>query len=167
MFFWHPVKMDEPNNSPRRIVPSGSVARVRHPFAVIVCPLPVGVPAKIGLNPLSGDNPPSTTCWYPGKAPHHVLPFRFPPLVNRHISCNTLCYSEFLQIARYTCGNLAAANVPQNALSPWCVFHMPSQVNRPNPCNHLCSSAFMQIDRFTCGNTPAGNAHNFRGFRDK
>lgn len=140
MFFWHPVKMDEPNNSPRRIVPSGSVAMVRHPFAVIVCPLPVGVPAKIGLNPLSGDNPPSTTCWYPGKAPHHVLPFRFTPQVNRHKPSNTLDFKTFTLSAQFTCAGLPTDNALQKCLSSRSVQHTPPQVNRPNLCNHLYPS---------------------------
>ena len=77
--------------------------------------------------------------------------------VNRRNPCDHLCYSEFLQIARYACGSLAAANVPQNAFSPRCVFHMPSQVNRRNPCNPLCSSVFLQNVRYTCGSSSAVN----------
>ncbi len=71
--------------------------------------------------------------------------------MNRHNPHNHRCSSTLPQIARYTCGSLAVANVLQRALSQRCALHPPSQVNRHNPHNHRCFRAFLQNVRYTCG----------------
>ena len=73
------------------------------------------------------------------------------PQVNRGVSRNLQITSTLSQMVRYTCGRLAAVNVPQNALSPRCALLSPPQVNRCVSRNLQITSILSQIVRYTCG----------------
>ena len=107
-------------------------------------------------SPFSSISPKGSISRPPRPTPSHTH-IQVHPQVNRAISPNSQSINTLPQIVRYTCGSLAFANVPQNALSPRCALLSLPQVNRAISHNSQSTNTLPQIAWYTCESLAAAN----------